>query len=101
MLHAQRERGVYTSEWSRCHFVVDSPFASLDAQQSPTQKNLDPEVATAYWRILLTGRFVLLDEWISFLKVSMNSGFFPFRQFFHNFFRTSLISLSTKFPCIV
>lgn len=38
------------------------------AQHSSTQKNLDFEVAVAYWRILLTGRFVLMELWLEFLK---------------------------------
>ncbi|XP_055332777.1 DCN1-like protein 2 [Paramacrobiotus metropolitanus] len=43
-------------------------FAYDYAQQSSTQKNLDHDVAVAYWRILLTGRFALLEQWLQFLK---------------------------------
>ncbi|GAU93961.1 hypothetical protein RvY_05812 [Ramazzottius varieornatus] len=38
------------------------------AQQFSTQKNLDFDVAVAYWRIILTGRFSLLELWLEFLK---------------------------------
>jgi DCN1-like protein 1/2 len=39
--------------------------------KNPGQKGLDLEMAMAYWNIVLSGRFRLLDIWTKFLKVNI------------------------------
>lgn len=37
------------------------------------QKGLDLDMALAYWRIVMQGRFKFLDQWCRFLTVSLLS----------------------------
>lgn len=43
--------------------------------KDPGQKGLDLEMAIAYWRIVLSGRFKFLEDWCRFLTVCYLSGF--------------------------
>ena len=37
--------------------------------KNPNQKSLEPDMALAYWGIVLKGRFQHLDLWLNFVQV--------------------------------
>lgn len=52
--------------------------------KDPGQKGLDLEMAIAYWRIVLAGRFKFLEDWCRFLTVSYLAKLFQLTLFFNS-----------------
>ncbi|OQV24426.1 DCN1-like protein [Hypsibius exemplaris] len=50
---------------------------TYDYAKQASQKNVDCDAAVAYWGIILSGRFALLDDWIQFIKDFNNNRSIP------------------------